>query len=1061
MSVTHKANASSHFKEIQVFRTEYSATTLTQYESTRTGMRAVLVDREGPRVDGFFTLATEIHDDSGAPHTLEHLCFMGSRSYKYKGLLEKLSSRAYSEINAWTATDHTAYELHSAGWTAFSRILPIYLEHIVLPTLTDAACYTEIHHVDGSGKDAGVVYSEMQAEENSKASLMWRKAKRLIYPEGVGFRSDTFGMMNSLRALSADRIRDYHHEMYQPKNLCLIIVGDVDHTSLLDVLDRFEDTILEDISSPNAPFKRPWFNSKQAPTPAHSVLEFVDFPEVDESSGEILISFLGPSSANKLHCGALNVLLRYLAGSSASVLEHTLVETEQIASGVYYETEYRPRILVQFTLASVATEMLEQVAARFLELLRETAAEPINLEYMRDCIERERRQVKFYAETSAQFFTGPIINDFLFGNRDGSMLKENLGDLTEYDTLETWDDHEWRHWLRMWLAEAHHAIVIGRPSADQSEKIEIEEQARIAARKQQLGTEGLQELEAKLAAAQTLNNKEIPKEVIGDFRVPDTASINFIKTATARSGSAREMGPLQNPAQIVIDKDKDLPLFVHFEHVQSNFVQIIMVLGTEVIPIPLRPLLAIYMDNFFNTPMLRDGKKIDFEQMIMELERDTVDYGMDSGQLIGNPETITIKLQVEVEKYQTAIKWLRDLIFSSIFDIKRIKSITTRMLAEVPDEKRGGEDMSFAAELMIGTAPASITRACSTLVGAVYLKRVRLLLKRNPDIILNELGDIRTALFQPSNWRVLVVANVERLEQPVTSWHTLIRGLDNSKPLRPLDSRLSRLSRQGRSPGNTAYVIPIPSVDSTYAIVVGRGPSSYNDPILPALMILTSLLNTFEGPLNNATRGPGLAYDVRLQYHLTSGQVSLCIDRAANALGAFVACKEVVQAFVSGEKQLDTFSLEGAISSIVYGFANAEATVFHAAESSFMRQVIRGLPKDWPTIILEQVRQVKVEEILDVMRDVVLPIFEGKTANLFITCAPVMEKELATGFKEIGFEAEVKPLDFFQDDYDLERGENTDEDDDDDVQDDDDSDSDSDDDNQDDNDDEDDKSSDG
>ena len=731
----------------------------------------------------------------------------------------------------------------------------------------------------------------------------------------------------------------------------------------------------------------------------------------------------------------MNVLLRYLAGSSASVLEHTLVEKEQIASGVYYETEYRPSILVQFTLASVATENLEQVAARFLELLRETAAEPLNLEYMKDCIKRERRQVKFYAETSAQFFTGPIINDFLFGNRDESMLKENLGNLTEYDILETWDDIQWRHWLRIWLAEAHHAIVIGRPSADQSEKIESEEQARIAARKQRLGTEGLQELKAKLVAAQTLNNKEIPKEVIGRFEVPDTASITFIKTATARSGSARDMGLLQNPAQNVIDRDKDLAHFVHFEHVQSNFVQIVMVLGTEVVPVPLRPLLAIYMDNFFNTPMIRNGKKIGFEQMIMELERDTVDYGMESGQAIGNPETITIKLQVEVEKYQTAIQWLRDLIFSSIFDIERIRSITTRLLAEVPDEKRGGEDMCYAAELMIGTAPSSITRACSTLVGAVQLKRVKLLLKRNPDVILDNLEDIRTALFQPSNWRVSVVANVERLEQPVTSWNTLIRGLDNSKPLRPLDSRLSRLSRQGRSPGDTAYVIPIPSVDSSYAIAVSKGPSSYKDPVLPALMIVTSFLNTFEGPLNNATRGPGLAYDVRLQYHLTSGQVSLSIDRAANALGAFVACKEVVQAFVSGKTELDTFSLEGAISSIVYGFANAEATVLCAAESSFIRQVIRGLPKDWPTIILGQIRQVRVEEILDVMRDVVLPVFEGKTANLFVTCAPVMEKELAAGFREIGFETEVKPLDFFQDGYGSEGGEDADEDEDDDDQD--------------------------
>lgn len=292
----------SYFKKTQRFSAEYAVTTLTQYESTRTGMRAVVVDREGPKVDGFFTLATEIHDDSGAPHTLEHLCFMGSRSYRYNGLLEKISSRAYSEINAWTATDHTAYELHSAGWTAFSQILPVYLEHILLPTLTDAACYTEIHHVDGSGKDAGVVYSEIQAEEHSKTSVMWRKSKQLIYPEGVGFRSETFGMMDSLRVLTADRIREYHRAMYLPKNLCLILIGDIDHTNFLNILDRFENTILEDIKSPNTPFKRPWLDSKQAPMLADSVTEFIAFPEEDESFGEILISFLGPSSTDKLNC---------------------------------------------------------------------------------------------------------------------------------------------------------------------------------------------------------------------------------------------------------------------------------------------------------------------------------------------------------------------------------------------------------------------------------------------------------------------------------------------------------------------------------------------------------------------------------------------------------------------------------------------------------------------------------------------------------------------------------------------------------------------------------------
>ncbi|KAF6227227.1 hypothetical protein HO133_008669 [Letharia lupina] len=1020
-STPHKANA-THFKEIQKFSTEYSPTTITQYESTRTGMRIVIVDKEGPKVDGLFTLATEIHDDSGAPHTLEHLCFMGSKSYQYKGMLDKLATRAYSYTNAYTATDHTAYELSTAGWEGFAQILPVYLEHIVAPTLTDASCYTEIHHVDGSGNDAGVVYSEMQAEENQKGGLMWRKSKRLLYPEGVGFRYETFGMMESLRALSAHRIREFQHDMYQPKNLCLVIVGAVDHVNLLDVLEHFEGTILEDIPKPGAPFSRPWLESKQTLPLEKSTVEYVEFPEADESSGEILMNFFGPDLADNLLCGAMNVLLRYLAGSSASVLDNTLVEKEQIASGVFYECEYRPKTVIQFTLTGVATEELEQVEARFHELLRETAAKPIDLEYMKDCTRREKRQVKFYAESSGGFFTEPIVKDFLFGKRDGSTLKADLENLGEYDTLETWEDSQWRHWLRVWMSEAHHISVIGKPSAALPDKIESREKARIAARKERLGVEGLEDLSARLAAAKAENDKEVPKEVLEQFEVPNTSSIHFINTTTARAGAARNMGSLQNPAQQVIDKDSDLPVFLHFEHVQSNFVYLTLVLGTEAIPVSLRPLLTIYMEGFFSTPMLRDGKTIGFEQVIMELERDTVGYAVDSGQPIGNPEVVTIRMQVEVEKYQTAIHWLRELMYSSIFDLDRVKSITSRLLADIPDEKRDGDDMRLAAELMVGTAPSSITRACNTLVGAVYLKRVKNLLKKDPEAIINQLKDINSALCQPDNWRILVVGNVEKLPHPVASWNTLTTKLDNGKSLKPLDTRLSRLSEQGKSPGNSAYVIPMPSLDSSFAIAVGKGPSSYDDHLVPALMVATAYLNNIEGPVSAAARGRGLAYTVSFRHHVGSGQVSLDISRSPNAFVAFVAIKEVMRSFALGERVIDPLDLESAVSSVVLGFANAEATMASAAEISFVRQVMRGLPKDWPTIILERVRNVTSEDFRDLMRNVLLPIFEGRTSNLVVTCAPIMEKEIVQGFRGIGFEAEVKPLDFFQDDYGLEGG---------------------------------------
>jgi Zn-dependent M16 (insulinase) family peptidase len=56
----------THFKKIQHFSTDYADAKFTQYESQRTGLRVVVVDRKGPKVYGNFAVATEIHDDSGS-----------------------------------------------------------------------------------------------------------------------------------------------------------------------------------------------------------------------------------------------------------------------------------------------------------------------------------------------------------------------------------------------------------------------------------------------------------------------------------------------------------------------------------------------------------------------------------------------------------------------------------------------------------------------------------------------------------------------------------------------------------------------------------------------------------------------------------------------------------------------------------------------------------------------------------------------------------------------------------------------------------------------------------
>jgi Zn-dependent M16 (insulinase) family peptidase len=53
-----------------------------------------------------------------------------------------------------------------------AEILPVFLDHVLHPTLRDDQYVTEVYHVDGEGKQQGVVFSEMASRENSEADLV-------------------------------------------------------------------------------------------------------------------------------------------------------------------------------------------------------------------------------------------------------------------------------------------------------------------------------------------------------------------------------------------------------------------------------------------------------------------------------------------------------------------------------------------------------------------------------------------------------------------------------------------------------------------------------------------------------------------------------------------------------------------------------------------------------------------------------------------------------------------------------------------------------------------------
>lgn len=174
--------------------------------------------------------------------------------------------------------------------------------------------------------------------------------------------------------------------------------------------------------------------------------------------------------------------------------------------------------------------------------------------------------------------------------------------------------------------------------------------------------------------AQLENDKPVPSEMISKFKVPDVNGIDWIRVESARSNGVAQGSGAANRVQEHVNADgADLPLFIQFDQIDSNFIEISVHLffdNTHNGSVDIRSLLPIYVDSFFSLPVTRaDGTELDFESVVRTLDAETLSYSIDTGRPL--QEGITVRIKVQKEKYEVAIGWLRDLIWSSHFALDR------------------------------------------------------------------------------------------------------------------------------------------------------------------------------------------------------------------------------------------------------------------------------------------------------------------------------------------------------------------------------------------------------
>ncbi|KAI8826708.1 uncharacterized protein EV422DRAFT_511122 [Fimicolochytrium jonesii] len=340
-----------------------TTTEIKTYKHDDSNFRLVFCPVPGPLCSASIVVPTLAEGDEGLAHTLEHLVFCGSTLNGYtRGFLDSLANRCLSTgTNAYTTEDHTAYTITTAGSEGMLEILPVFLEHVLFPTLSEEQFVTEVHHLDGDAKHQGVVYCEMAGRENTEADVLDLTLRRLLFQNETTYSRECGGLTHEIAKLKNEEIVRYHKKFYHLDNLTTIICGQVPPSEVFKKLAEV-DGLLEAKPASEVPAKIPSIVVPKMPGgPGHVIKETVPFPCSDEELGSIAYAWRGPPSEDITTIVALDVLFRYLHETSASPFSQAFVERETpFASQVDFEVRGYVETAIELVFSGVPLSNADQ-----------------------------------------------------------------------------------------------------------------------------------------------------------------------------------------------------------------------------------------------------------------------------------------------------------------------------------------------------------------------------------------------------------------------------------------------------------------------------------------------------------------------------------------------------------------------------------------------------------------------------------------------------------------------------------------------------------------------------
>eukprot|EP01054_Gregarina_sp_Poly1_P004015 Gregarina_sp_Poly_1__4014@NODE_2212_length_2480_cov_65_486531_g310_i3_p1_GENE_NODE_2212_length_2480_cov_65_486531_g310_i3NODE_2212_length_2480_cov_65_486531_g310_i3_p1_ORF_typecomplete_len775_score162_32Peptidase_M16_C/PF05193_21/2_1e17Peptidase_M16/PF00675_20/2_2e12Peptidase_M16/PF00675_20/8_1e02ParB/PF08775_10/1_3_NODE_2212_length_2480_cov_65_486531_g310_i3652389 len=442
-------------------------------------------------------------------------------------LIDSAAQQCLSDgTNAYTMTDRTVYFVSTAGDDGAAQMVPIFLDHIFYPLLTQQDFDTEVFHITETGEESGIVYSEMETYNNSPESIIFNAFQKACYEVDCPFRHDTGGAPAVIPLLTLDKVRDVHRKFYTPSKVVLMVNGQFDFEKILAAVAAFEETLDE------AHLSRKQETALAVPEPAmlpsSTSVTFFNH-EQNEGDGQVALGFRGPNYSDLETRFALDMISTYLTDGSAAPICQFIVEseTDDFAADVSYQFHEFKWTSFYFGFEDCTTENMRLIKPKFMEIIQSLVENgdliKFDIERMHRLLVKRSWEDRVALESDPHTFLESVLSPWAVNCVDGSVdLSHQVFTESLVNTLKEKPPVYWKNLMKQFLLDSNCYEVLAFPST-----LQKAEKVRITSRMKSKNRPGL--LKSQIQKAELERNRMLKDFLASKPLVsPDPTSIKLI-----------------------------------------------------------------------------------------------------------------------------------------------------------------------------------------------------------------------------------------------------------------------------------------------------------------------------------------------------------------------------------------------------------------------------------------------------------------------------------------------------------------------------------------------------